>query len=131
MCHGMEFRSVIIAGSHFANSERAGRLIEQAIGTLGLDRSLVRVISGGARCVDEAAANWAHNNGVKFTAVLPDWKKHGRRAGLMRNRTMAEMAVRSGHPILIALWNGRSRGTSSMIEVAAQFRIPSFVIPIR
>ena len=42
-----------------------------------------------------------------------DWETHGRAAGPIRNRKMAENAS-----ALIALWDGASRGTKNMIETA-------------
>ena len=42
-----------------------------------------------------------------------DWKKYGKSAGYVRNSEMAEVAES-----LIAFWDGKSRGTKNMIDIA-------------
>ena len=42
-----------------------------------------------------------------------DWDKHGKAAGPIRNAEMAEVA-----DALIAFWDGQSRETKSMIDLA-------------
>ena len=51
---------------------------------------------------------------VFFQLLYPaDWERHGRAAGPIRNEEMAEVS-----DALIAFWDGKSRGTKSMIEIA-------------
>ena len=51
---------------------------------------------------------------VYFHLLYPaDWERHGRAAGPIRNEEMAEVS-----DALIAFWDGKSRGTKSMIEIA-------------
>lgn len=46
--------------------------------------------------------------------IIPaDWEAHGKAAGPRRNRKMAEYAA-----AVIALWDGKSRGTRNMLYVA-------------
>lgn len=42
-----------------------------------------------------------------------DWNKHGKAAGPILNAEMAEVA-----DALIAFWDGKSRGTANMIQLA-------------
>ena len=42
-----------------------------------------------------------------------EWDKYGRKAGPLRNEAMARYA-----DALLAYWNGESKGTKSMIELA-------------
>jgi hypothetical protein len=71
------------------------------------------VISGGARGVDQQAANVAKSRGLKTVVFHPDWQKHGRAAGLMRNVEIVAHAKQ-----VIAFWNGRSRGIFNTIVLA-------------
>ena len=46
------------------------------------------------------------------TELFPaDWKTHGRKAGPIRNKQMADYGE-----MLIAFWDGKSSGTKNMIE---------------
>ena len=42
-----------------------------------------------------------------------DWEQYGPRAGYIRNSEMAKVATH-----LIAFWDGRSKGTKHMIDIA-------------
>jgi hypothetical protein len=52
-----------------------------------------------------------------------DWDKHGKGAGMLRNRVMADTATH-----LIAFWDGKSHGTQDMIDVAEGKGIQTRVI---
>lgn len=52
-----------------------------------------------------------------------NWEKYGRRAGMIRNNEMAEYA-----DYLIAIWDGRSRGTKNMIKQMVNHGKPMLVI---
>lgn len=80
------------------------------------------VISGCAQGVDKIAAEIAREHGLEVIEMPADWKKHGKRAGFIRNEEMAEIA--DG---LLAIWDGMSSGTHHMIntmhEMGKRFRI--------
>lgn len=69
------------------------------------------MVSGGANGVDLLGEQWACSWGIPVKQFMADWSKHGRAAGPIRNRQMAEYA-----DALIAIWDGQSRGTKSMIR---------------
>ena len=69
------------------------------------------IVSGGAVGVDSAAAEYAAAHGIKLSVFLPDYKKYGRAAPIVRNKTIVDYS-----DIVIALWDGKSRGTSQVIE---------------
>ncbi len=71
------------------------------------------VNSGRARGVDSLGERWASEYSVDVEYFVPDWKGLGKRAGFVRNISMAD---RSTH--VIAFWNGKSRGTRHMIDYA-------------
>lgn len=77
------------------------------------DIYISEVVSGGCRGVDVAGEQWAASQGISINRFPADWKTHGRAAGPMRNRQMAEYA-----DALIAIWDGKSKGTKNMIEEA-------------
>lgn len=73
------------------------------------------IVSGCAKGVDSVALDWAQENNVKYEEYLAQWiNERGIRdlsAGFKRNK---KMALNSTH--LLAIWDGKSRGTSHMIE---------------
>lgn len=79
---------------------------------------------GAARGADRIAARYAESLGYEVENYPADWKKHGRRAGVIRNLTMLDL----GPELVIAFWNGRSRGTKNTIDEAKKRGIPVEVI---
>jgi hypothetical protein len=87
--------------------------ITTAIRASGFEIS--EVVSGGAAGVDRYGEIWASFHAVPLTIFPADWKTHGKAAGPIRNMKMAEYA-----DALIAVWDGKSRGTKNMIDLANQ-----------
>lgn len=71
------------------------------------------VVSGGAKGADQFGERWANEKGLEVKQFLAEWDKYGKRAGPLRNKVMADHA----HGLL-AVWDGSSRGTASMIDLA-------------
>jgi hypothetical protein len=71
------------------------------------------VISGNARGVDRLGELWAEENKVPCIRYPANWEKYGSMAGPIRNEKMAEEA-----DALIAIWDGKSKGTKHMIGAA-------------
>jgi hypothetical protein len=80
------------------------------------------VVSGGAKGVDALGERYAESADVPLHIFEADWETHGRAAGPIRNRKMAENA-----DALIAIWDGKSRGTKNMIETATKKGLLVFV----
>jgi hypothetical protein len=71
------------------------------------------VVSGGARGVDTTAAFAAVRRGLTCEVIRADWRRHGKRAGFLRNREVVARADR-----VVAFWDGESRGTKHAIDLA-------------
>ncbi len=84
------------------------------------------IVSGGCRGVDEMGERYAAERGYAVERHPADWKRYGRSAGPRRNREMVELA-----DYVIAFWDGRSRGTRSLIESAKELKKPLRVKMIR
>ena len=84
-----------------------------------LDKSLsdtlsdIEIVSGCARGADSVGELFASRRGLPIKRFPADWKQHGKSAGYLRNKEMAEYA--NG---LLAFWDGKSRGTKHMIDTA-------------
>lgn len=69
------------------------------------------LISGDAHGVDRAGEAWADRRGIEVRRMPALWHTWGRRAGIVRNTVMAEMAQAG-----LCFWDGYSRGTRHMIS---------------
>ncbi len=108
---------VIIAGSRYINSIP---MFEDAVKGSGFD--ITEVVSGGCRGVDEMGEEFARAMGIPCRIFMAQWKDYGKSAGPMRNHKMASYA-----DALIAIWDGKSRGTKNMIETATKMGLKVFV----
>ena len=98
----------IIAGSRNITDYA---IVEQAIADAEIN--ITKVISGMAKGVDSLGELWAHRHNVGIHYCPANWNKHGKSAGYIRNAEMAQIAE-----ALIAIWDGHSRGTKHMIDLA-------------
>ena len=71
------------------------------------------IVSGGAIGVDSCAAEYAKKNGVRLTVFLPEYERYGRAAPIVRNKQIVDYADE-----VIAFWDGKSKGTLSVIKYA-------------
>ena len=71
------------------------------------------IVSGGAVGVDSCAAEYAKKNGLKLTVFLPQYERYGRAAPIVRNKKIVDYADK-----IIAFWDGKSKGTLSVIKYA-------------
>ena len=78
-----------------------------------LPKDITEIISGGARGIDRAAEAYADAHGLAKRIFLPDYQKFGRRAPLLRNEQIVQAA-----DLIIAIWDGASRGTKYTIDYA-------------
>lgn len=83
---------------------------------------ITRIISGGARGADNLGEKFGKRMGIPVSVMYANWEREGRRAGLLRNIAMAEVA-----DALIALWDGQSKGTKHMIDAAHNKGLKVFV----
>ena len=71
------------------------------------------IVTGGADGVDQWAEDAARKYGLRVEVIEPDWKKYGRRAGMIRNQEIVVACTR-----LVAFWDGTSKGALDSIEKA-------------
>jgi hypothetical protein len=69
------------------------------------------IASGGARGIDSCAEHHARNNKIPFVVFKPDYKKFGRIAPIHRNKEIVNFV-----DLVIAIWDGESRGTFHAIN---------------
>lgn len=110
---------VIIAGSRHLSHPADYTLVVQAIQESRFP--IQEIVSGMAKGVDAWAVKYAQDHGIRLREFYAQWE-HGRWAGHIRNKRMAEYA-----DALVAVWDGRSKGTENMIKEARFYRRAVFV----
>lgn len=88
-----------------------------------LPENTTEIISGGAKGIDTCAKSYALSHSIKLTEFLPEYDKYGRGAPLKRNITIIENA-----DLVLAFWDGKSRGTKFVIDNCKKRGIPFKVI---
>jgi hypothetical protein len=78
-----------------------------------IDKSTIEIVSGTAGGADTLGERYAGDNGLTIKRFPANWDKYKKGAGYRRNAEMAEYAQS-----LIAFWDGKSRGTMHMINIA-------------
>jgi predicted Rossmann fold nucleotide-binding protein DprA/Smf involved in DNA uptake len=82
-----------------------------------LDNFIVKesIISGGAIGADKLAKRYAIDHSIPIKEFLPDWTRHGKAAGPIRNKIIVDNS-----DAIIAFWDGKSKGTKSTISIAKE-----------
>lgn len=114
---------VIIAGSrNFYDYDIVEDTVVSYFMSRGILKENVEIISGGARGADSLGEQLAKSYGLKLTIFPAQWDTYGKAAGMIRNKEMADYAIKdSDKAILFAFWNGQSRGTKGMIDIAKRY----------
>jgi len=131
---------VIIAGSRGFNDydllesvclNRFTQLTNEGIwgltGDMFVDIKGIEIVSGTAKGVDQLGEKFASKFGMKIVRFHPNWEANGKSAGYIRNHEMASYA-KEDSGILIAFWDGKSRGTQHMISSATISELKIFII---
>ncbi len=111
-------RIVVAGGRDFADYETAKTFIDQCLSDIS-DKYNIIFISGGCKGADALGERYAKEKGYLIERYLAEWKRYGRSAGPIRNKKMADVC-----DFVICFWDGKSRGTKSMIEYAESLGKP-------
>lgn len=73
----------------------------------------LEIVSGGANGADHIGEEIAKKHDIPVKVFPANWGRYGKSAGYRRNVEMANYA-----DSLIAFWDGKSKGTKHMIDIA-------------
>lgn len=112
-------KRIVVAGCrNYENYMDATAYIEMCIKEIRKRYTLV-FLSGGCTGADMLGERYARENGFTVEYYPANWKKYGRSAGPIRNLQMAQAC-----DYVICFWDGKSRGTASMISYAKELQKP-------
>lgn len=113
---------VIVAGTRTFSSGSNYFALKEVMKKHNFISQEVEIVSGGCRGADALGERWAREYGKPIKLFPADWDKYGRKAGFIRNKEMAEYG-----DCLVAFWDGTSRGTKMMIDLAKAYGLKVFV----
>ena len=103
---------VIIAGGRdFADFNRLCQVCDEYL----QDQNNIEIVSGAYKGADLLGEKYAAEHNYSIKQFPANWRRYGKSAGHKRNIEMAAYA-----DALIAFWDGESKGTKHMIELATQ-----------
>lgn len=102
---------IIVAGGRDFNNYS---LLESKLDYYLSNLESFEIVSGGANGADRLGEKYAISKGLKLVMFPADWSL-GKQAGYLRNKEMAEYSTH-----LIAFWDGKSKGTKHMINLAKE-----------
>lgn len=114
---------VIVAGTRDLPLDDVRKALAAGFARQGLIHEEVEAVATGEfGVVDQRGRMWAEYYNVQYVPFPADWDRLGKRAGPVRNEQMAQWASQgSGRGTLVAVWDGKSRGTADMILNAHRY----------
>jgi hypothetical protein len=84
---------------------------------------VAEIVSGGAKGADSLAKKFAAEWNFVYTEFPAEWNKYGKSAGFIRNQTIVDNC-----DMVLAFWDGVSRGTADTIAKAKKAKKPTFIV---
>ena len=82
-------------------------------------RESLEIVSGTARGADKLGEQFGKEFDIQIKYFPADWSQFGKSAGYIRNDQMAKYAKEDKEVgVLFVFWDGKSRGTKHMIDLA-------------
>lgn len=111
---------ILVCGSRSWKFPHQARILHSKLKELNPSH----IITGGAEGADRLAELWAKANSIPVTIYTANWNRDGRRAGIVRNKLMLD----KNPDMVVAFWDGLSRGTKHTITEAEKRKIPVEVV---
>lgn len=82
-----------------------------------------QILTGGANGVDVLAEKWARQHGIEVLIYKPQYEVYGGKyAPIQRDKDLVNAS-----DIVIAFWDGKSKGTKFTIDYARELGVPTVV----
>jgi hypothetical protein len=107
-------RVLVCGGRDFHDIE----LVNVVLAELDKSIGITTIIHGKAKGADTLGGVWGEANQKEILVFPADWKKHGKRAGPIRNQQMLD----EGHPDLVVAFPG-GNGTEHMKKISRRSNV--------
>lgn len=112
-------KRVTIAGCRdYNNYDEAKQYIDFCLSNIRKENNII-IVSGCATGADAIGERYAKENGFIVEKYPADWQKYRKSAGPRRNKSMTKVS-----DYIICFWNGKNRGTKSLIRYAKMYNKP-------
>lgn len=118
------FMRVAIIGSRNIDRDNLQKFAYKKI-CENIPANVTEIVSGGAVGIDTLAEAFAKKNGIRTKIFLPDYDKYGKRAPIIRNDEIISYAQ-----YVIAVWDGKSRGTAYTIAKCIENGVPVRIVSL-
>lgn len=115
------FKVIVAGGRDFADYALLKQKLDYALKNKVTES--ITIVSGAARGADKLGERYAKERGYEIDSHPANWDRYGKSAGYIRNKEMAQNA-----DALMAFWDGKSKGTKHMIDLAEQYGLKVIVI---
>ena len=120
----MNDNKLIIAGSrNFNDYSLLVNKTKEYLEHHTIDIRHLRIVSGMARGADMLGVRLAKEYNIPVIEMPADWNLYGKSAGYIRNAEMAKIATHA-----LIFWDGKSRGSGNMINLAAKYNLEIDVV---
>ncbi len=107
-------RVIIAGGRDFSDYAELSKYCDYIL----QNQKEIEIVSGTANGADKLGEKYAEEKGYLLKLFPADWGGLGKAAGYIRNEEMAKYA-----DALIAFWDGKSKGTMHMINLAKEYNL--------
>ena len=119
--------NICVIGSRSASKEKTFEILDEFF--ILRKKANIAFYSGGCKKgVDSYIQEYSeHFKDSNFIAIPANWQKYGRGAGFIRNEKLAKIMSELANSLVIAIWDGVSKGTAHMIEQCKKYNVPCYI----
>lgn len=117
------FKLVIAGGRYFKDYDLVVRTADHLLANKITEGMEIHIVCGEAKGADALGKQYAEERGFILDSFPADWDKQGKSAGYRRNEKMAKHC-----DAVLAFWDGESKGTKHMIDLARSNLKPHRVV---
>ncbi len=117
------FRVIIAGGRDFYQEDLLVDYVRKVLGELDQNNRDVVLVCGMAKGADQIGFEMFQRRKLRIAEYPAEWHKYGPSAGHRRNAQMAKVG-----DILIAAWDGESKGTAGMIKLMEKAGKPVYIL---
>lgn len=122
----MTKRVIVAGGRSFGNYQLLKSCLDYIFNNINHEVD-IEIVSGRAEGADKLGERYAQEHNLSCKIFPAEWGKYGKKAGPIRNSQMIDYA-KEQIPMVVAFWNGKSRGTMDTLSKAQLNGIESIVI---
>ena len=120
---GLEINIAIGGSRRFTDYDFFKEELNKILAELEYDK--IKLISGGAIGTDKLAERFAEESSIAIEIIVPQWRNYGKASAVIRNKQIVELA-----DVVIAFWDGKSKGTISLIRYAKKMNKRLIIIDV-